>query len=169
MGCNQLLQWNVDNLSDLVTLAVIYPHLNASLNALATILLITGWILIKKKKETAHKNVMLASFVVSTLFLLCYLYYHIVVTGGEPVRLREDTPNAVRYPYYFILFSHIILAISVPVLAIGTIRHGLKNNRERHIKWARITFPIWLYVSVTGVIVYIVLYLLYAPDILPGT
>tara|TARA_Y100001934_G_C12197445_1_gene699471 strand:+ start:571 stop:1065 length:495 start_codon:yes stop_codon:yes gene_type:complete len=161
--------FSISNLIDSLVLGVIYPHLNASLNALATVLLVTGWVLIKKGREKAHKNVMLASFVVSTLFLLCYLYYHIVVTGGEPVRLREDTPTAVRYPYYFILFSHIILAISVPILAIGTIRHGLKDNRERHRKWARITFPIWLYVSVTGVIVYIVLYLLYAPDVLPGS
>lgn len=157
------------SLMDSFVVGVIYPHLNASLNALATVLLVTGWVFIKKGQEKAHKNVMLASFVVSTLFLLSYLYYHIVVAGGEHVRLREDTPNAVRYPYYFILFSHIILAISVPILAIGTIRHGLKDNRERHRKWARITFPIWLYVSVTGVIVYIVLYLLYAPDVLPGS
>ena len=164
-----MIPFSISNLIDSLVLGVIYPHLNASLNALATVLLVTGWVLIKKGREKAHKNVMLASFVVSTLFLLCYLYYHIVVTGGEPVRLREDTPNAVRYPYYFILFSHIILAISVPILAIGTIRHGLKDNRERHRKWARITFPIWLYVSVTGVIVYIVLYLLYAPDVLPGS
>lgn len=154
---------------DSPVIGLIYPHLNASLNALAAILLITGWLLIKKGREEAHKKVMLASFVVSTLFLLCYLYYHIVVTGGEPARLHEDTPTAVRYPYYFILFSHIILAISVPVLAIGTIRHGLKDNRERHRKWARITFPIWLYVSVTGVIVYVIVYLLYAPDVLPGS
>ena len=164
-----MIPFSISNLIDSLVLGVIYPHLNASLNALATVLLVTGWVLIKKGREKAHKNVMLASFLVSTLFLLCYLYYHIVVTGGEPVRLREDTPNAVRYPYYFILFSHIILAISVPILAIGTIRHGLKDNRERHRKWARITFPIWLYVSVTGVIVYIILYLLYAPDVLPGS
>jgi putative membrane protein len=164
-----VIPFSISNFMDSLVLGVIYPHLNASLNALATVLLVTGWILIKKGREQAHKNVMLASFVVSTLFLMSYLYYHIVVTGGEPVRLREDTPNAVRYPYYFILFSHIILAISVPILAIGTIRHGLKDNRERHRKWARITFPIWLYVSVTGVIVYIILYLLYAPDVLPGS
>ena len=139
-----------------------FPALNASLNALATILLVVGFVLIKQKKEEAHKWTMLACFVVSSVFLVCYLIYHYQKGGGTP--FPEQHPSWLRLTYFVILISHIILAVFVPVGAIVTIRHGLKENRARHLKWAKVTFPIWLYVSVTGVVVYWLLYQLPVPS-----
>ncbi len=133
-----------------------FPAVNASLNALATILLVVGFVLIKQKKEQAHKWTMLACFAVSSIFLVCYLIYHYQKGGGTP--FPEDHPAWLRTTYFIILISHIILAVFVPVGAIVTIRHGLKDNRLKHLKWAKVTFPIWLYVSVTGVVVYWMLY-----------
>lgn len=140
------------------------PAINASLNALATVLLIVGYVLIKQRREAAHKRTMLAAFATSVLFLACYLAYHFqthVVTkfrGGQPM----------SYVYYTILITHIILAAAVPVLAGLTIWWGYTNQRARHVRLARWTFPIWLYVSVTGVIIYWMLYQLYpVPTIIP--
>ncbi len=139
------------------------PHINASLNGLATILLILGWILIKQRKEQAHKQVMLACFGVSTVFLACYLTYHFNIEGGSK-RFPLDTAPAIRYSYYAILLSHVLLAIAVPFLAVTTIYWGLTNQRAKHRWLARWTFPIWLYVSVTGVVVYVMLYQLFPPQ-----
>lgn len=135
------------------------PHVNASLNGLAAVLLIAGYVLIKRRKERAHKWTMLACFGVSTVFLVCYLTYHIGIGGSR--EFPKTAPSAVRYTYLSILVSHAILAAAVPFLAIWTIYLGLRDRRASHRKWAKWTFPIWLYVSVTGVIVYWMLYQLY--------
>lgn len=135
------------------------PHVNVSLNSLASVLLVVGFVLIKQRKETAHRNVMLAAFVVSTLFLVCYLVYHFnVISKKFPL----DAPDAARYFYYALLASHVILAMFVPFLVVAAIVQGLKNNRAAHRKIVRFAWPIWLYVSVTGVMVYVMLYQLYA-------
>jgi uncharacterized membrane protein YozB (DUF420 family) len=135
------------------------PSINASLNALATLLLIAGYLLIKQRRETAHKWTMLAAFATSVLFLCSYLAYHFQVEAVT----RFRGPPPVSYFYYAILLTHVILAAVVPVLAIVTIYHGLRDNRLKHRRIARWTFPIWLYVSVTGVVIYAMLYHLYAP------
>lgn len=133
------------------------PHVNALLNFTATVLLAVGYVLIKMRRETAHRNVMLAAFGVSTAFLTCYLVYHF---GVELTKKFPGGPP-LKYVYLTILVSHILLAMAVPVLAIGTIYTGLKNRRAAHKRWAKITFPIWMYVSVTGVVIYLMLYRLY--------
>ncbi len=136
------------------------PHVNASLNALATVLLVVGYVLIKRRQEAAHKWTMLACFGVSTVFLACYLTYHVNVLSKH---FPSYPPLAVRYSYYTVLLSHIVLAATVPFLAIATIWLGLADKRQAHRRLARWTFPIWLYVSITGVIVYPMLYQIYPP------
>ncbi len=136
------------------------PHVNALLNLLATVLLITGLRLIKRGKEDAHRRVMLASFGVSTLFLVSYLAYHFQVAS---VKFPSYPGPWVRTFYYGILASHVVLAMTVPFLAITTIYLGLRGRRSAHRRLARWTFPIWLYVSITGVVVYLMLYQIYPP------
>jgi putative membrane protein len=143
--------------SDLVPLL---PHVNASLNALATVLLVAGYVLIKQRRETAHKWTMLACFAVSIVFLACYLTYHAIAGSKE---FPSYPPPAIRYTYYVILVTHIVLAALVPFLAIATIATGLWDLRLWHLRIARWTFPIWLYVSITGVLVYLLLYQLFPP------
>ncbi len=139
------------------------PHVNASLNALATVLLTTGFVFIKRKNVAAHKACMIAAFAASVLFLISYLTYH---TGrqmregvGHTKFAGEGTVAAV---YYALLISHVVLAAAVPVLAIITLRRAFRGDFEGHRRIARWTWPIWMYVSVTGVIVYVMLYHLYA-------
>jgi uncharacterized membrane protein YozB (DUF420 family) len=140
------------------------PTVNATLNATATVLLVSGYVLIKRRRETAHKRVMLTAFGVSIAFLTCYLIYHFNVGS-----VRFQGPADVRTVYYIILISHILLAVTVPVLAGVTIYLGYRDRRERHVRWAKWTFPIWLYVSVTGVVIYVMLYHLYpAADFSPA-
>ena len=134
---------------------------NAALNGLATLLLVAGYVLIKQKQEIAHRNVMLAAFAVSIAFLACYLVYHIGVMEGKSTPFTGAGP--VRFLYYVILISHIILAAAVPFLAAANIYLGLADQRYRHRRLARWTFPIWLYVSITGVVIYWMLYHLYPP------
>jgi uncharacterized membrane protein YozB (DUF420 family) len=136
------------------------PHINASLNALATLLLIAGYALIKRRQENAHKWTMLACFGVSVAFLACYLTYHFNIPWGSK-RFPTYPPDIVRVGYYAILLTHIVLAAAVPFLAVATIWLGLADRRHAHRRLAWWTFPIWLYVSVTGVIVYLLLYQLY--------
>jgi putative membrane protein len=138
------------------------PHLNAALNALATLLLIAGYILIKRRQEAAHKWTMLACFSVSVVFLACYLTYHLNIPGGSK-RFPAYPPAAVRQGYYAVLLTHVVLAAAVPFLASATIWLGLADRRHWHRRLARWTFPIWLYVSITGVVVYVMLYQLYPP------
>jgi len=132
------------------------PAVNASLNATATVLLLVGFYLIKHRRETAHKWTMLSAFVVSILFLICYLIYH-----AQALHVAFSGPAVARYIYYSILTPHVILAASVPFLAVITIYYGITDQRLRHRRIARWTFPIWLFVSVTGVVVYLMLYHLY--------
>ena len=144
-------------MSDLVPLL---PHVNATLNALATVLLVLGYVQIKRRQEIAHKWTMLACFGVSVVFLACYLTYH-YHAGSK--RFPEYPPPGVRGFYYVVLLTHVVLAAVVPFLAIATIYLGLADKRRAHVRLAKWTFPIWLYVSVTGVIVYLMLYQLYRP------
>ena len=107
---------------------------------------------------------MLTAFAVSCLFLVCYLAYHFDLksrTGASGVRFGGGPP--VSYAYYAMLLTHVLLAAAVPLLALATIYLGLKNRRVGHRRLARWTFPIWLYVSVTGVLIYVMLYHLYPP------
>lgn len=129
------------------------PTVNALLNATATVLLLTGYYLIKRGREQAHKRTMLAALAVSVVFLTCYVIYHVQVGRTDFVG-----PALVRTIYLSILFPHIVLAVTVPPLALTTIYFGLTDQRVRHKRLARWTFPIWLFVSVTGVIVYLMLY-----------
>jgi len=132
------------------------PHINASLNGLATVLLIVGYVFIKQRRELAHKRTMLACFGVSVIFLGCYLLYHYQIGGGK--RFPTEITPTIRYSYYFVLLTHIVLAAITPFLAVATIYLGLRERRAAHRRIAKITFPIWLYVSITGVVVYGMLY-----------
>lgn len=155
-------------------------HVNAALNATATVLLVVGYVLIRRRKEQAHKWVMLAAFDVSVAFLICYLWYHFNVG-----HVKFGGSGAIKIIYLLILLTHIVLAATVPFLALATIYFGFRATgccegrcektskkieggdirqqnlarfRRKHRQLARWTFPIWLYVSVTGVIVYLMLY-----------
>jgi uncharacterized membrane protein YozB (DUF420 family) len=131
----------------------VLPTINAFLNAKAAVLLIWGYTLIRRKRIQQHRKVMTAAFVVSCLFLVCYLIYHVQV-GSVPFSGR----GAVRSLYLSILATHTTLAAAVPVLAVMTLRRGLAGRLDPHRRLARWTLPIWLYVSVTGVVVYLMLY-----------
>ena len=152
-------------------------HVNATLNALATVLLVVGLYLIKHGSVEAHKRSMLTAFIVSAAFLACYVWYHLQVGS-----VRFTHPGSIRYVYLSILASHVVLAVAVPFLAIRQIYLGYRAlgccpppghqaeqhvaaaaYRKKHIRLARWTFPIWLYVSITGVIVYAMLYHLWPP------
>jgi uncharacterized membrane protein YozB (DUF420 family) len=130
------------------------PSINATLNALSAVLLVCGYVLIRRKQIARHRRVMLTAFVTSCLFLVCYLVYHAQV-GSVPFHHEGTT---LRTVYLSILFTHTVLAATVPVLAIITLRRGLAARYDRHRRIARWTLPIWLYVSVTGVVVYVMLY-----------
>lgn len=136
------------------------PAVDAGLNALAACLLIAGYVQIKRGRERAHQWTMLAAFAVSVVFLVCYVTYHFVLKQEET---RFAGPPRVRYFYFAILISHVLLAFAVPFLATATIWLGLTDRRPRHRRLAWWTLPIWLYVSVTGVIIYVMLYHVYPP------
>jgi uncharacterized membrane protein YozB (DUF420 family) len=129
------------------------PAVNATLNGAATILLLVGHSLIHRGKIDAHKRTMISAFGVSIAFLCCYLTYH-AYAGSKPF----EGQGLIRAIYFAILISHVILAATVPFLASITIYLGLKQRWEKHRRIARVTYPIWLYVSVTGVIIYLMLY-----------
>jgi len=129
------------------------PSVNASLNALAAILLILGYVLIRQGRREAHRKAMLAAFATSVVFLICYLVYHFQVGS-----VRFQRTGIIRTIYFSILISHTILAAAVPPLAIITLNRALKSRFPAHRAIARWTLPIWLYVSVTGVVVYWMLY-----------
>ena len=136
-----------------------FPLLNAALNLTATVLLVGGYLQIKRGKEKAHKRTMLSAFAVSCLFLISYGAYHFWPVGAAATPFRGT--GTVRFVYFTILISHIVLAMAVPVLAIVTIILGIRDKRRAHRRFARWTFPIWLYVSVTGVVIYLLLYQIY--------
>jgi len=147
------------------------PHVNAALNSLAALLLVTGYVLIKQGRVIAHRNVMLAAFATSVLFLICYLAHKVglyVEYGRWNTSFDVKTYGvAIRNVYFAILIPHLLLAITVPFLASWTIYLGLTDQRKRHNYWAWRTFPIWMFVSITGVIVYLMLYQLY-PEVPPA-
>jgi putative membrane protein len=133
------------------------PALNAILNGTAAILLLRGYFLIRAGKRDPHKKTMIAAFCVSAVFLVSYLVYHANVGA-----VYFQKTGFLRIAYLAILFTHTVLAATVPVLAIITLRRALKAEKtgdfSRHRRIARWTLPIWLYVSVTGVVVYVMLY-----------
>lgn len=132
------------------------PALNATLNATAAVLLVIGYVQIRQGRQRAHRLAMLSAFGVSTLFLISYLVYHANV-GSRPF----PGTGPIRVFYLAILITHIILAAAIVPLALITLTHGLRQRFERHVPIARWTLPVWLYVSVTGVIVYLMLYQMY--------
>lgn len=135
------------------------PAVNATLNGLATILLMVGYWFIRHGEQQKHKKTMLTAFGTSVLFLVFYLLYHFALQSYTGTASRKfGGEGAIRMIYYFILITHVVLAAAVPVLAWVTIRRGLKQQWEAHRKIAKITFPIWLYVSITGVVIYFMLY-----------
>lgn len=132
------------------------PTLNAALNALSGVFLLTGYTMIRQRRIAAHRACMLAAFLTSTLFLISYVIYHLNA-GSRP--FAGEGP--VRLVYFSILISHVLLAATILPLALITLRHGLAAQYVRHKRIARWTFPIWVYVSVTGVIIYLMLYQLF--------
>lgn len=126
---------------------------NAVLNTVATVLLVAGWVLIRRGHVAAHRATMVAAFVTSAVFLACYLTYHYLV-GHVPFRGQ----GGIRPVYFAILISHILLAVAVPVLALRMFFLAWKGRFDAHRRLGRITLPIWLYVSVTGVVIYLMLY-----------
>jgi len=128
------------------------PLLNASLNGMTTILLVIGYILIRKKKRQQHKNIMLTAFGASAAFLVSYVIYHWFKSG--PKQYTGAFPEI----YFFILITHIILAAIIIPLALITLYRGWSDQLKKHRKIAKITLPLWLYVSVTGVVIYLMLY-----------
>lgn len=129
------------------------PAVNATLNSLATVLLIAAWVLVKRRRLIAHRNVIIAALVCSALFLTSYLIYHAQVGS---VRFQGTGP--VRTVYFAILLTHTVLAALVPFLVGVTVWRAYRKRWDRHVRIARWTLPIWLYVSVTGVVVYWMLY-----------
>ena len=129
------------------------PAVNASLNALSGVLLLVGYGLIRARRIETHRKVMIAAFITSSLFLVCYVVYHAQVGS-----VRFTRHGFVRPLYFTILITHVTLAATVVPLALVTLSRGLKARYARHRAIARWTFPIWLYVSVTGVLVYVLLY-----------
>jgi len=129
------------------------PIVNASLNATATVLLLIARKKIKQRDIETHKKIMIAAFCVSIAFLICYLVYHYNVLSVSFVE-----PSWFRPIYLTLLVTHVSLAAAVPVLSVITLRRGLKRDDPRHKKIAKYTYPIWLYVSITGVVIYLLLY-----------
>lgn len=131
----------------------VLPAVNATLNAISTVFLSVGWMFIKRGDRRRHRFCMIAAFVTSALFLTSYLVYH-AKAGSVPFQGQ----GAIRLVYFAILITHIILAAVILPLALMTLSRALAQRFDRHRKIARWTLPIWLYVSVTGVVIYVMLY-----------
>jgi len=130
--------------------------LNATLNATSAVFLTAGYLFIRRGQVALHKRCMLSALVTSTLFLASYVIYH-ANTGSRPF----PGIGPIRYVYFSILMSHVLLAITILPLALVTAARGLRAQYDRHVRIARWTLPVWLYVSVTGVVIYLMLYRLY--------
>ena len=130
------------------------PALNAALNAITSVLLVTALVFIKRGRREAHRNCMIAALCVSTVFLISYLTYHFTVKGLT----RFLEPQWFRPIYLTLLISHTILAASIVPLIIITVSRALRERFDKHKQIARWTWPLWMYVSVTGVIIYLLLY-----------
>ena len=141
--------------AEVATGATFFPALNAFLNATSALLIGTGYYFIRSGRRDAHKRMMIAAFVTSAVFLISYLYYHLVRRAG----VTHFQGTGVWRPVYFtILISHTFLAVVVVPFILLTLYRALKGNFPRHKAIARYTFPIWMYVSVTGVIIFVMLY-----------
>jgi putative membrane protein len=130
------------------------PALNATLNGISTLLILAGFVMIKREHKQAHALCMAGAIITSSIFLLCYLYYHYHVG-----HVRFTHPGWPRTLYFFILFTHLPLAICVVPLVALTVTPALQQRFDAHKRMVRWTLPIWLYVSVTGVLVYLMLYI----------
>jgi uncharacterized membrane protein YozB (DUF420 family) len=132
------------------------PALNATLNGLSAVCLVSGYTFIKRGERLIHQRCMIAALVLSSLFLVSYVVYH-ANAGSRPF----PGQGIIRPIYFLILITHVVLAATVVPLALITATRGLRSQFDRHVRIARWTFPIWLYVSVTGVVIYLMLYQLY--------
>jgi uncharacterized membrane protein YozB (DUF420 family) len=140
----------------------VFPHLNAALNATSGVLLVCGFVFIMRTDVHRHRFCMLSASIVSGLFLVSYVAYHSLRTyyfGLGPTKFTGE--GIVRPIYFTVLTSHTILAVLVTPFVLLTLWRGLKGNFEAHKRIARLVYPVWLYVSVTGVVVYLMLYQLY--------
>ena len=129
------------------------PALNAILNGTAGLLLLAGWVLIRRGNRQAHRRVMLAAVACSALFLVSYLVYHFNVGS-----VRFQRTGAIRTVYLAILLTHTVLATAIVPLVLVTLNHGLRERFDKHRRIARVTLPLWIYVSITGVVIYWMLY-----------
>lgn len=132
------------------------PALNAALNGLASIFLVTAYVLIRNRRRELHKRFMLAALVTSALFLVSYVTYH-YHAGSRPF----PGQGVIRVVYFAILIPHVLLAATILPLALVTTARGLRSQFDHHVRIARWTLPLWLFVSVTGVVIYLMLYQLY--------
>ena len=132
------------------------PALNATLNGLAGLFLLAGFYFIRRRQIARHRAAMISAFAMSTLFLISYLIYHANV-GSKPFAGQ----GPIRTVYFTILISHVLLAAAIVPMALLTLTRGLKRDDARHRRIAKITWPIWMYVSVTGVVIYLMLYRMY--------
>jgi len=130
------------------------PAVNATLNSFSTLLILTGWFMIRTERKVLHATCMIGAIVTSAAFLGCYLYYHFHV--GHVVFTHTGWPRTL---YYLILFTHLPLALAVVPLIALTVTPALQQSFDSHKRMARWTLPVWLYVSVTGVLVYLMLYI----------
>ena len=132
------------------------PALNATLNGISAVLLTTGYVLIRRGRIALHKRCMLGALASSALFLTSYVVYHLH-TGSRPFAGQ----GPIRVIYFSVLLTHVVLAVVIVPLALVTATRGLRSQFDRHVRIARWTLPLWLYVSVTGVVIYLMLYQLY--------
>ena len=138
----------------------LFPPINASLNATSAVLLFTGWNFIKRGHKNAHRACMVSAFIVSSVFLACYVTYHL-----HAGNVRFAGQGWIRPVYFTILITHTILAIAVVPLVLVTLFRAIKERFEAHKLIARWAYPIWMYVSVTGVLIYFFVYRWYAPHV----
>jgi len=147
-----LLIFNQNQVSNNVGWISFLPHINGIINTLTSIILVIGWLFIKNKKVAFHKTSMLTAFVLGAFFLISYVIYHSysesTAYGGE---------GMIRYIYYFLLITHIMLAIAVVPFVLLAIYYGISARYSKHKRIVKYTLPIWLYVSITGVIVYLMI------------
>lgn len=146
-------------------LAANLPHATAVLNTTAAVVLVAALVRIRQGQVRKHKNLMLTALAVSALFLLLYLLHKLALfqtTGAPNKHFPDDAPQAARYTYFSILISHLVLAITVPFLAVRAAYLASRGRILAHKRLVRYAYPIWMYVSVTGVMVYLMLYQLYA-------
>jgi uncharacterized membrane protein YozB (DUF420 family) len=136
------------------------PLVNASLNATATVLLLIARRQIKQRRIENHKKVMISAFIVSIIFLICYLIYHYNVLS-----VPFKNPGWFKPIYLTLLVSHVLLAVTVPVFATISLRRGLRRDDVKHRKIVKYTYPIWLYVSITGVLIYLLLYQIFPQSV----